>query len=294
MAKPRTSTGELTSAAHSAFRPKRIRMPPNAPSRFERDTAVTPAGENLFDARIDPGWWIVTGPNGGYIAAIVLRALTLAVDDPGRRPRTFTLHYTARPVAGPARIETRVERRGRSLTAVTARLYQDDRTLGLAVAAFSLPRSAPDFAEVHMPEVAPPADCEPLSPRIEIHHRYEHRWAIGAPPFSGGDRALCGGWIRAAEPCVADAPLIAAYTDAFPPAVFSRVAAETLAGGVPTVELTIHFRESLPLAKAAFDDFALAVFRSRLSREGFVDEDGEIWSRDGRLLAQSRQLAIVT
>lgn len=268
-------------------------MPPSTPSRFERDTAVTPAGENLYEARIDPGWWIVAGPNGGYIAALVLRALTHAVGDTERRPRTFTLHYTARPAEGPARIETRVERRGRSLTTVTARLFQDDRTLCVAIAAFSLPRSAPNFSEARMPEVAPPADCERIEPRIEIHHRFEHRWALGAPPFTGGDSAVCGGWIRPEDPCLADAPLIAAYTDAFPPAVFSRALPQSLVGGVPTVELTIHFREALPLVGAAPDDFALGVFRSRFALEGFVDEEGEIWSSDGRLLALSRQLAIL-
>jgi hypothetical protein len=33
-------------------------------------------------------------------------------------------------------------------------------------------------------------------------------------------------------------------------------------------------------------------FRTRTAREGFLEEDGEIWSADGTLLAQSRQLAI--
>jgi len=268
-------------------------MPPTPPSRFERDTAVTSVGENVFEARIDPGWWIVAGPNGGYIAALMLRALMLAVGDADRRPRTYTVHYTARPVEGPARIETQVVRRGRSLTTVTARLQQDDRTLCVAIAAFSLPRSAPSFSEVKMPEVARPEDCDRIEPRIEIHHRFEHRWAMGPTPFSGGDRALCGGWIRLAEPCVADAPLVAAYADAFPPAVFSRVMPDALFGGVPTVELTVHFREALPLAGAAPDDFTLAVFRSRFALDGFIDEEGEIWSSDGRLLALSRQLAIM-
>jgi len=268
-------------------------MPPNAPSRFERDTAVTPTGDNLYDARIDPGWWIVAGPNGGYIAALVLRALTHAVGDEDRQPRTFTVHYTARPEEGPARIETRVERSGRSLTTVTGRLLQGDRTLCVAIAAFSLPRSAPNFSEIQMPEVPPPGDCDRIEPRIEIHQRFEHRWAMGSPPFSGGESAQFGGWIRLEERCLADAPLIAAYSDAFPPAVFSRAMPEELFGGVPTVELTVHFREALPLASASPDDFALAVFRSRYALEGFVDEEGEIWSSDGRLLALSRQLAIL-
>jgi acyl-CoA thioesterase len=64
-------------------------------------------------------------------------------------------------------------------------------------------------------------------------------------------------------------------------------------GGVPTVELTIHFRADLSKLDLASDEFFLCTFRSRTAREGFIEEDGEIWSRSGKLIAQSRQLAIV-
>jgi acyl-CoA thioesterase len=262
--------------------------------RFDADTSVRKSGDGLFEARIDPGWWVMMGPNGGYIAAVVLRALAGAVDDPSRAPRSLTLHYTAPPVEGPARIETRIERVGRSLTTVSGRLVQDGRLRALALAAFSRPRDSLAFAQTAMPEVRPPEQCPPLERMIPIHDRYEHRWAIGSPPFGGGDRALCGGWIRLAEPRVNDAFSVAAFADAFPPAVFSAVDDRTLAGGVPTVDLTIHFRTSFPLPGAAPVDWLLSVFRSQVARDGFVEETGEIWSRDGVLVAQSRQLALLT
>ncbi len=262
-------------------------------NRFDTDTAVWDGGGGRFETRIDPGWWVMAGPNGGYIAAVVLRALALAVGDASRAPRSLTLHYTAPPVAGPAQIETRIERTGRSLTTVSGRLLQGDRLKALALAAFSKPRTGPSLGHAPMPEVQPPEQCPPLDKHIEIHHRYEHRWALGSRPFSGGSQALCGGWIRLAEPRVNDALAVSAFTDAFPPALFSAVDNDKLAGGVPTIDLTIHFRTALPLAGAAPDDFVLAVFRSHLARDGFVEENGEIWSRDGTLLAQSRQLALV-
>jgi acyl-CoA thioesterase len=262
-------------------------------SRFDRDTAVQVAGDGAYDVRFDPGWWVARGPNGGYVAAIALRALQHAVGDPQRAARSLALHYLAPPAEGPARMETRVERAGRSLTSVSGRLVQGGRLLALALAAFSRPRESLSFADAVAPEASPPERCPALERRIPIHARYEQRWAIGTPPFAGGSRALAGGWIRLAEqPRVVDAPLLAAYADAWPPAVFSRLDA-MLPAGIPTVDLTVHFRAPLPPAGACDDDFVLAVFRSRVAREGFLEEDGEIWSRQGELLAQSRQLALV-
>ncbi len=262
-------------------------------TRFDRDTATESEGPGRFRTRIDRGWWVVKAPNGGYIAAIVLRALSAAVDDPSRAPRSLTIHYTAPPVEGPAHLETRVERQGRSLTTVSGRLMQDDRLIALTLGAFSKPRDGYRFSEAQMPEVAPPEQCEPLNGEFELRKRYEQRWALGSRPFEGGHEALAGGWIRLAEPRLVDALLAAAYTDAFPPAVFSAITTDTVRPGVPTIDLTIHFRAALPLADANPEDYSLAIFRSRLSREGFMEEDGEIWSRGGILLAQSRQLALI-
>ena len=52
-----------------------------------------------------------------------------------------------------------------------------------------------------------------------------------------------------------------------------------------------HFRLPVPLEGASPDDHYLVVFRSPVARDGFLVEDGEIWSPNGRLVAQSRQLA---
>jgi acyl-CoA thioesterase len=272
-------------------------------TRFDRDTAVRPlagpivpgapaGGPAVLEARIDRGWWVILGPNGGYVAALLLRALATRVP-PERAPRSLTVHYTAPPAEGPVRIEARVEREGRSLSTVSGRLLQGDRLLALALGAFSISRSGPAFDHAPMPEAPPPEACRPLEAAIPIHERFDYRWAIGDPPGSGSSAALCGGWIRNAEPRVADAPLLAAFCDAWPPACFSWAPDREAFGPVPTVDLTLHFRRSLPLPGARPDDFHLAVFRSRVSAEGFLEEDGEIWSRDGRLLVQSRQLAVL-
>jgi len=264
------------------------------PTRFDRDTAVEllDPGLGVHQGHVDPGWWVVQGPNGGYLAAILLRALAQRVE-PARAARSLTVHYTARAGAGPVRIETRVVREGRSLSTVTGRMLQGERLLALALAAFSRPRPGASFDHAEMPEVAAPEACPSFPSRVPFHDRFEHRWAIGGPPGSGSREARIGGWIRGAEPQLAGAPLVAAFTDAWPPACFAWMSEGVILGGVPTIDLTIHFRRELPLAAALPDDFYLAVFRSRVAEQGFIEEDGEVWSRDGSLLAQSRQLAVL-
>ena len=134
-----------------------------------------------------------------------------------------------------------------------------------------------------------PADALPIA------RRWDTRWAIGRPrnpmhPGPAADRAVAGGWIRLPEQQPIDAMVAAAITDAWMPPVFSKVD-EMIA--VPTVDLTIHFRTALPLASLAAADFVLAVFRTNVIADGFLEEDGEVWAPDGTLIAQSRQLAVV-
>ena len=263
-------------------------------TQFDVETAVTRQDAETFTAEIALSWWVAFGPNGGYLAAIVLRALQQALADESWQPTSLTLHYPAAPVVGPCQIITRVERKGRSLATLSARLMQGDRLCVLALAAFSQPRpSAVTFAERTMPAVPPPEQLAPMA-RIEMlpafTGRFDYRWAIGDPPFSGSEHAQAGGWIRLTEPRPVDTLLVAAFLDCWVPAVFPRL---TRVEPVPTVDLTIHFRTRLPLPDASAQEFALGVFTSHFATGGFFEEDGELWSPTGVLLAHSRQLAIL-
>lgn len=266
--------------------------------KFTRDTAVTRTGDRAFEAHIDPGWWIVNGPNGGYVAAILLRALTHTVDDPERAPRSFTAHFTAPPAAGPVRLETRVERTGRSLTSLSAFMWQGDRLCALAMAAYSRPRARPEFHDARCPRVEPPEACVRLGDIMEgtIPLRAQYDQRVVSPGFAPPElQAVTGGWTRLVDPCPADAHVIAAYADSWPPPIFRRPGADGKPMFLPnsTIDLTVHFRCPLPLADDRPDAYYLTLFTTRVAGDGFVDEDGEVWSADGRLLAQSRQLAAI-
>lgn len=267
-------------------------------TRFDSDTALArldeSQDESQFEGRVAGAWRVGRGANGGYVAALALRAMQMTLDDPTRPPRSLTVHYLAPAEDGPCRLETRMERSGRTLATLSARLVQGDQIVALALAAFGAARPSMTFAEASMPEIAPPEELPalpiPAPGKPSFALQYDYRWALGDPPFSGSNSSRVGGWLRLAEPRRADALQVAAMMDAWIPCVFPRLE-EPIAA--PTVDLTIHFRTQLPLASARPDDYYCAVFSSRLAADGYFEEDGELWSRDGQLLAHSRQLAML-
>jgi acyl-CoA thioesterase len=260
-------------------------------SKFERDTSVKEVDAGVFEAHVNRDWWIVFGPNGGFLAAMFVKAMAAAVDDHGRMARSLTIHYTAAPTEGPVRITTAIERAGRSMTTVSARMQQGERLIALAIAGFSSARRpAIEFSDVAPPSIPQPEDVDVIQAQPDLPpftRQWEIRPAIGVAPFNASSEAArTGGWIKPLDEHPIDAALVAQLTDAWLPAVFIRLAEPD---AVPTIDLTIHFRADLPLPA----DFTLVTFETRVSAGGFIEEDGWIWARDGRLIAHSRQLALL-
>jgi acyl-CoA thioesterase len=258
---------------------------------FARATAVERVGEGAWRAEYDGAWSTQLGANGGFLAAIVLRAMAGELDDGEREARSLTCHYLRPPGAGELRLEVAVERSGRSLSTATARLSENGALCVLAVGAFARDfDGAADYADA--PPRAPVPDAvERLPPVAEVPmtSQFVMRPTMGAPLFAGAPEAITGGWLRFADPQPLDAPALAMYSDAWWPSPMPRL---TRPAALPTIDLTVHFRA--PAAAAAIaDEPVLAVFRSSTAAGGFFEEDGELWSRDGVLLAQSRQLALL-
>jgi acyl-CoA thioesterase len=258
---------------------------------FDDATGLRHTSEGWYEGAIADGWSTPRGPLGGYVMAIVLRGMQEAVGDPDRRPRSFTVHFLRPPEIGPIVVRPVVERVGRSLTSVSARLEQDGRLIALGLGAFSVPWSGPLLADAPMPDVAPPEGREPIagSPggqRPSFLDRVSMQPRFGAPPFSGAEHALVGGWLGLLEERPIDALAVCLLADAWFPAPWPRLNALIPA---PTIDLSVHFRAPLPLP----DGLLLGRFRTSLVRDGFFEEDGELWAADGTLVAQSRQLGLL-
>jgi acyl-CoA thioesterase len=283
---------------------------PPAVGEFDRDTAVqlqqeangATGARRIYAAEVSPNWRAGRGPHGGYLTAMLMRALSETVADPARAPRSLTVHFPRAPEPGAVTITTVLEREGRSLSTLSARMEQDGRLIALALSAFSVAWDGPTVNEVEMPSVPGPGPgrrrgnqlgegAPPFGRHITVQPR------IGGAPFAGPEQPMeTGAWLGLADPRPVDALSVAFFADALIPVPFMRASEPNPA---PTIDLTVHFRTALPRPPtperpaADPDELCLVHIRGRLIHEGFFEEDGMIWAADGTLLAQSRQLAIL-
>ena len=257
---------------------------------FDADTSVTQLDDHRYGTTLLDTWNIVAGPNGGYLAALIARAMTNSVAEPERGLRSLTVHYLARPEFDAVEIAVDIVRQGRSLSTLQATMTQGDRPICAAIAAFSVPWESNETWS--LPLSAHAHDETSLGDdgvRPPVHQNWSGRPIVDAPFFSGEGSPRVGQWIRAVKPRELDAVELVAIADALPPAGFPRM---TQGAAMPTVDLTVHIRASLPLVDPPDDERVYAECNTHHVADGFADDDCHIWSSDGRLLAQSRQLAI--
>ena len=237
-------------------------------------------------------WWVGKGPNGGYVAAVILRAIQASASAE-RAPRSLTVHYQRAPLAGPVEIAVEVEREGGRATFLSARMTQEGKVQATAQAVLSENWSEGGFSELTMPDAGEPGELHTIDP--EPGRPAEHAAELPRPP-----RPRRAGLLRRRPPH--------RRLDPHPRAAPARRAA---GGGLPRHLVPGALRpprapgrgaddrlhRPLPLAAAAAgrhaEDPYLVSFRSNIARHGFFEEDGELWSADGILLAQSRQLALL-
>ncbi|MFF1962662.1 thioesterase family protein [Streptomyces sp. NPDC058232] len=265
-------------------------------SEFDRDTAVTLREEGVYDAELSAGWTIIHAVNGGYLLAMLGRALGEAL--PHSDPFSVSAHYLTASVPGPAVIRTQVVRTGRTLSTGQASLFQyaEDgteveriRVLGTYGDLDSL--SDDIRTSVKPPVMAPIEQCfgpgdgpAPIPGSSAITERLDIKldpstvgWAIGAPSGKGEMR----GWFGLADGRDADPYSLLLTVDALPPTSFEL----GLKGWTPTIELTTHIR-----CRPAPGPLRVSITTRNLAG-GFLEEDADVWDSADRLVAQSRQLA---
>jgi acyl-CoA thioesterase len=266
-------------------------------ANFENDTRVRRV-EGGWEADLHPGWNVGNNPNGGYLLAVATRAMAgeaAAIRGLVADPLTVTAHYLAPPAPGPLAISTEVVKPGRSFVTVMAKMIQGDREHMRVLGSFGdlSQRRGPTRVSARPPDLPPPDECVALRDLTEqagravpeIMNRFDLRLPADSPwgRPGEGDPFEITGWIRLRDGSPPSAISAVAFADAFPPTLLGAVDA----GWVPTIEMTVHVR-----AKPT-PGWMIGSFRTRVLVDGLMEEDGELWSGDGRPVALSRQLATV-
>lgn len=260
---------------------------------FDEDIAVDPIEAGVYRCEISPEHWVVAGPNGGYLAAILAHAAEVQLADSTRQLRSLTVHYLRPPSVGSARIEVTIEQLGRSVAYLRLKMIQNDKPVLLATGAWAKKREGFEFDGWVRPEANPPDTCPRLGslrggPSLPIHRTWDIRSATQVT-FGSGQVPDLTWWIRPPVHRPLDGAMIAAISDALPPPIFVT---EVGPMAIPTIDLTVHVRTQLSEVKWGAGDWILARFTTRRASGGFLEEDGELWTADGVLLAHSRQLAL--
>jgi acyl-CoA thioesterase len=260
---------------------------------FEFDAAMALTGEGPdFEAVLDGRWDGHDGANGGFLLALAARAVGEVLPFPD--PLVVSGFYLRPGSPGPAELRTEVIRAGRTTAFGQASLCRDGKEVLRATAAFTdlaaaAARDERFYVSIQPPDLPPPERCQVLdrvtNPPITFSERIENRvaelpaWVTRTPP-SGNP--VYEGWMRFADGREPDLLSLPLFVDAVAPA-----ALELNLRRMTTVELTVHLR-----ARPAPGWLAYRTL-TRYLADGYFEEDAELWDSAGRLVAQSRQLALV-
>ena len=260
---------------------------------FDEATRVT-AGDSRWQGRTSPDYWAFVGPFGGVTAATVLRALIEHPQAAGD-PLAVTVNYCAPIAEGPFDLDVRLVKANRSSQHWHVELTQgrgDPATLATAV--FAERRSSWSHQPAAMPE-APPFDEVRRHPESKMSwtRQYDFRFVEGRPSFGAGTAGephstFSKLWISDSKPRTIDMLSLLSMSDAFFGRVF-HARGELVPFG--TVSLTTYFHLSRADLATENITHVLAVADAKVFNRSYQDQNGELWSPSGKLLATTTQIA---
>jgi len=263
------------------------------PHLFDDATRVT-AGDSRWQGRTSEDYWAFVGPFGGATAATVLRAL---MDHPQRAgdPLALTVNFCAPIAQGDFDLDVRMVKANRSSQHWCVELTQGGADVAtLATAVFAERRPSWSHQPVEFPGARPFEQILPYSKTAASWvKQYDFRFVEGDPGFGGATKdvpasAFSKLWIGDRVPRKIDALSLMSMSDAFFARVF-HARRELVPFG--TVSLTTYFHADADDLAAEDISRVLAVADARIFHKSYGDQNGELWSPNGRLLATTTQIA---
>jgi len=255
--------------------------------------AFTAGADGALAGRTSPAYWNMVGPFGGITAAQLLKA---ALDHPARigEPVAQTVNFCAPIAEGDFVIRVKEVRSGRSVQHFYAELVQGETIAASATMVFA--RRIPTWGHhtAAMPEAPPPAEVPVLTkkPPLAWLGAYAFRYVSGLPimaseAFPEPQSAKSLIWVADQPPRPLDHVALASLCDVFIVRVFQVRGLRTPAG---TVSMTSYFHASAEeLARQGTRPLLARVDSTRFGDQ-FHDQQAELWSDEGKLLATTTQV----
>jgi hypothetical protein len=257
------------------------------PPEFDTDSEAI-GSKGHYEAELTDRWSIAGRPNGGYVQAVMVGAIGQEANQPDLLSSTG--HFLAPTEPGPATIEVEVLKHGRSLSNSRANLIQDGQVKVTVLAIHgNLEREGPTAVFDRPPPLSHLTSSIKRLVEVPIAERFDFEVspAIARAIAGDADRDLAVpeliGRFRFRDRVIPPLTSLPLLVDAWPPTMFVL----GHFGWAPTLELTVHSR-GRPTS-----EWITTRLRSRYLIDGMVEEDCELWDESGRLVALSRQLALV-
>jgi acyl-CoA thioesterase len=240
--------------------------------------------------------WEIWGPNGGYLAAIALRAAGRCAEIP--RPASFYCHFLSSPGFDEVELTVELLKRGRRSESLAVRMTQGGRQVLYAPVRTAADAPGYGHQEPSAPAVTPPEASPPF-----------HRLKGGQPIFKFWSNLSCRRpeLSEAAEPAAAvirewvrfeptacfddlfiDAarPLILLDTFGWP-AVYQKYRGSDYIA--PNLDISVNFHQFV-----AGSEWLLIDHECPVAADGLLGASGRVWSADGHLVASgSAQLCCI-
>ncbi len=253
------------------------------------DTPLRPLGDGSASADLNPDWAVAGRPHGGYLQAVLTRAAETVLSGHDLVPLAVSAQYLSAPKIGPVLLHSEILKAGRTVTVVRAVLEQSGRSCVEATITFgALPDSAPTWSDVpdDMPAQPTPGsvDLAQLEQPMGVYRACDVRIDADSAGFLTGDTTQPPRLRLWAQPRESRADLLFTLIagDLTVPVTFNL----GLTGWTPTVQMT-----SLLRARPA-NGWLRLVVDCRAVHGAWFDEDTTVLDSAGRLVCQSRQLAL--
>jgi len=264
--------------------------------QFQAALTLNKVSENTFSFTPDPRYFVGNTPHGGYLLALMNKAMTQVIPHPSAI--NSNVYYLDRTESESAELHVEVFRTSKGSSMGQVKLVQNNKITCLYSALCSdfeymkgysgletpLPEimktvKRDDFKVMHYENLgsgSTPAFIQQLNMSVHPDHAWWER-----DISSDVAEARCSAYLEL-EGGIANTFVLSYLADILPPVVQNKYGP---LGWIPTLALTCNIRQ-LPQTNLLFID-GLAKDISN----GYFEQDCYIWDMNGNLVATSRQLA---